>query len=262
MAFQRALKNEVTDFIHAVQDRHPTEPSVESSSLSISRQNLASTIDHTLLRADATADEVRRACEDALLHGFATVCLNSAFIELASGLLVGSSTRPISVVGFPLGAALSSAKAFEAREAIRCGATEIDMVIALGALKSGDYAAVLADLQAVVAAGAPVKVILETCLLTEEQKLAGCFLAQRAGAAFVKTSTGFSTGGATEADIRLMRLAVGPRMGVKASGGVRTRQDALSMIAAGANRIGASSSVAIVTSAPTSDATGPGSSGY
>jgi deoxyribose-phosphate aldolase len=206
-------------------------------------------IDHTLLKPEATREDVVKLAEEARKFGFATVCVNSANVGTAARVLAGSRTVPIAVVGFPLGAALPSAKAYEAREAIRCGAQEIDMVINIGALKNRDYALVLADIQKVVDAARPhpVKVILETSQLTTEEKIAGCALAKAAGAAFVKTSTGFTGGGATAEDVALMRKVVGDDVGVKASGGVRSAEDAMKMIAAGANRIGASASVAIVT---------------
>lgn len=212
-------------------------------------QDIAQYIDHTLLKADATRDEVLALCEEARRHGFATVCVNSVNVGTAARALAGSSTLAIAVVGFPLGAAMPSAKAFETREAVRCGAREIDMVINLGALKSRDYALVLKDVEAVVSAAKPwpVKVILETSQLNDEQKVVGCALSKAAGAAFVKTSTGFGGGGATAADVALMRRVVGDDMGVKASGGVRSTEDAMAMLGAGANRIGASASVAIIS---------------
>ncbi len=213
-------------------------------------ENLARFIDHTLLKPDATRSEIEHLCKEAIQYRFATVCINSAWINLAADLLKNSTTLPIAVIGFPLGACSSLAKAFETKEAIRSGAQEIDMVIALGALKEHDYATVFDDIRAVVEAAhpVPVKVILEMSTLTQEQKIIGCALAKAAGAAFVKTSTGFGAGGATINDVELMRKIVGPTMGVKASGGIRTREDALKMIEAGANRIGASASVAIVQS--------------
>ncbi|MEK6705259.1 MAG: deoxyribose-phosphate aldolase [Bdellovibrionota bacterium] len=212
-------------------------------------ENLAAKIDHTLLKPDATRDEIQRVCEEAKKHHFATVCVNSAYIGLTAELLKGSSTKPIAVVGFPLGAAATATKAFEAREAIRAGAQEIDMVINIGALKSREYTLVLEDIKQVVEASKPypVKVILETSSLDDDQKIIGCALAKAANAAFVKTSTGFGSGGATSEDVALMRRIVGPEMGVKASGGIRTYEDATKMLAAGASRIGASASVAIVT---------------
>lgn len=210
---------------------------------------LAPYIDHTLLKPEATREQVERVAREALEHGFATVCVNSWHVAAVARVLAASRTVPIAVVGFPLGAALPSAKAFEAREAIRLGAREIDMVLNVGALKSRDQAAVFEDIAAVVQASRPypVKVILETCLLTQEEKVAACALAKAAGAAFVKTSTGFSTGGATVEDVELMRRVVGEDVGVKASGGIRSTEDAMKMIRAGACRIGASASVAIIT---------------
>jgi deoxyribose-phosphate aldolase len=211
--------------------------------------DVAPYIDHTLLKPEATTEEVLKLCEEAKKYGFATVCLNSINIGTAARALHGSNVIPIAVVGFPLGAMLPSAKAFETREAVRCGAREIDMVLNIGALKSRDYALVLKDIEAVVTAAKPwpVKVILETSQLTDEEKVTGCVLSKAAGAAFVKTSTGFAGGGATTEDVALMRRVVGSEMGVKASGGVRSTEDAMKMIKAGANRIGASASVAIVT---------------
>jgi deoxyribose-phosphate aldolase len=213
--------------------------------------DIAPYIDHTLLKPDATRDEVVKLCEEAKKYGFATVCVNSSNVGTAARVLSGSKVVPIAVVGFPLGAALPSAKAFETREAIRCGAKEIDTVINIGALKARDYALVIKDIAMVVEAArpVPVKVILETSQLSMEEKIIGCVLSKAAGAAFVKTSTGFAGGGATAEDVALMRRVVGNDVGVKASGGVRSTEDAMKMIAAGANRIGASASVAIVTGA-------------
>ena len=211
--------------------------------------DMARYIDHTLLKPEATHEEIVKLCNEARQYGFATVCVNSSNVGLAAQLLKGSSTVAIAVVGFPLGAALPSAKAFEAREAVRCGAKEIDTVINIGALKSHDYRLVFEDLKAVVDAvrGVPVKVILETSQLDTEEKIIGCALSKAAGAAFVKTSTGFAKGGATVEDVALMRRIVGDDMGVKASGGVRSLDDAQKFVAAGADRLGASASVAIVT---------------
>ncbi|MBI2375000.1 MAG: deoxyribose-phosphate aldolase [Deltaproteobacteria bacterium] len=210
--------------------------------------HVAPLIDHTLLKPEATRDEVKKLCEEARKYGFATVCLNSAHIRYAASLLEGSTVKPIAVVGFPLGAGQTAAKAFETREAIRAGAKEIDMVVNVGALKSKDYGYVLADIAAVVAAAGnkPVKVILETSKLSRDEKIVACALSKAAGAAFVKTSTGFGGGGATPEDIALMREVVGSDMGVKASGGIRTIDDADRMVQAGANRLGASASVEIV----------------
>ena len=210
---------------------------------------LASLIDHTLLKPEATLDDIRKLCQEALTHGFASVCVNSHCLEMASTILRNSSVMPIVVVGFPFGANLTSVKVFETQQCLSLGAKEIDMVINIGALKSGDHELVLNDIrQVVIAAGStPVKVILETAALTDAEIVKGCELALQAGAAFVKTSTGFhSKGGASIHSVQLMRQTVGARMGVKASGGIRTYQDALDMIKAGANRIGASASVSMV----------------
>ncbi len=211
--------------------------------------DLAQYIDHTLLKPDATSEQIRKLCEEARQHGFATVCVNSSNVRLAAELLRGSKVKAIAVVGFPLGAATPKAKAFETLEAIRNGAEEIDMVLNIGATKERDYKTVLNDILSVVnAAGEiPVKVILETSQLNEEEKIISCALSKAAGAAFVKTSTGFGGGGATVEDIKLMRRVVGPDLGVKASGGVKSYEDAINLINAGANRLGTSSSVAIVS---------------
>lgn len=208
---------------------------------------LAKHIDHTLLKPDASEDAVRRLCAEAREFGFASVCVNGSFTELVARELKGSGVKTCVVVGFPLGAGTSAAKAFETADAVSRGAEEIDMVLSVGRLRFGETPAVREDIRAVVQAaeGALVKVILETCLLTDEQKELACRLAEEAGAHFVKTSTGFSTGGATVEDVALMRRVVGDRLGVKASGGIRTREDAERMIAAGASRIGASASVTI-----------------
>jgi deoxyribose-phosphate aldolase len=212
-------------------------------------EDLAGMIDHTLLKADATRDDIKKLCEEARKYRFASVCVNTTWVPLARELLRGSSVMVCCVVGFPLGAMSPTAKAYEAREAVRQGAQEIDMVINIGALKSRDYETVFEDICRVVKASHPagVKVILETGALSNEEKIVACSLAKLAGAAFVKTSTGFGPGGATVEDIALMRKLVGKDMGVKASGGVRTREDAEKMARAGANRLGASASVAIVT---------------
>ena len=211
---------------------------------------LAPFIDHTLLKPEASAAQIRQLCAEAREQGFATVCVNSGRVPLAAELLRGSGVKVCSVVGFPLGAGLPGARAHEAQLALAAGAGEIDMVLNVGALKDRDLRALLEDVGAVVAvchaAGAPCKVILETALLTDEEKIIACVLSQLAGADYVKTSTGFGGGGATVEDIALMRGVVGPVTGVKASGGVRSREDALAMIRAGATRIGASAGVAIV----------------
>ena len=209
--------------------------------------NLASYIDHTLLKADATEAQITRLCAEAREHRFASVCVNPRWVALCAQLLAGSGVRVCTVIGFPLGASSSAIKAAETRQAVADGADELDMVISVGDLKAGNYEFVRADIRGVVKAaeGRTVKVIIEACLLTDEEKSLACKLAMAAGADFVKTSTGFSSGGATVADVKLMRAAVGPNFGVKAAGGIRTRQDALAMIEAGANRIGASAGIAI-----------------
>lgn len=204
-------------------------------------------IDHTLLKPDATQEDVRRICAEAREYGFASVCVNSCYAALVRGELCGSGVKACCVVGFPLGAMSTAAKAFEAEQACADGAQEIDMVLNAGALKAGDDEYVLRDISAVVAAarGAIVKVILETCLLNDDEIVRACRLAVQAGASFVKTSTGFGSGGASVHDVALMRQTVGPEIGVKASGGIRTRADAVKMIEAGASRIGTSAGVAI-----------------
>lgn len=210
---------------------------------------IASTIDHTLLKPDARAAEIERLCAEAVEYGFHSVCVNSSRIAFAARLLAGSNVKIAAVTGFPLGAMTTEAKAFETRLAVRDGADEIDTVIAIGHLKEGDTAYVLNDLKAAVSAaeGRPVKVILETSLLTREEKILGCQLAVSAGASFVKTSTGFAGGGATIGDIHLFRETVGSACKVKASGGIRDAETALAMLEAGADRLGTSSGIAIVT---------------
>lgn len=211
---------------------------------------LAKYLDHTILKPDATVAEIDRLCAEALEHRFASVCVNGAWVRRCAEILEGSGVLVCSVVGFPLGAMAPEVKVYEARRAIEDGACEIDMVIHVGALKSGDDAYVRRDIAGVAEVchrhGAKLKTILETCLLTDAEKVRACELAKAAGADFVKTSTGFSKGGATVADVALMRRTVGPRLGVKASGGVRDVETAKAMIEAGATRIGASASVAIV----------------
>ena len=214
---------------------------------------LAGWIDHTLLRPEATAAQVKQLCEEARQYRFATVCVNPVYVPLAYGLLKDSGVGVCGVVAFPLGAALPEDKAHEARRIIEAGAVEVDMVINLGALKSEAYGLVLNDVlfvtQEAHERGAKVKVIIETCLLNHREKILACLLAQAAGADFVKTSTGFSSGGATVEDVALMRRIVGASTGVKAAGGIRTYKDALAMIAAGANRLGASAGVSILKEA-------------
>lgn len=211
--------------------------------------NLAGMIDHTLLRADASKAEITKLTEEAKKYAFASVCVNPVWVAYAAEQLSGTGVKVCTVIGFPLGASTTAVKAFETKDAIAGGATEVDMVIHIGALKDGDNELVEKDIRAVVEAAAGkalVKVIIETSLLTDEEKTRACELAVKAGADFVKTSTGFSTGGATPEDVALMRKTVGERTGVKASGGVRSREDMLKMIEAGATRIGASSGVKIM----------------
>jgi deoxyribose-phosphate aldolase len=229
---------------------------VDSQKLEISvamDRGIAGLIDHTLLRPDATEEDIRKVCAEARQYGFASVCINPYWVPLVAAQLAGSAVKVCTVVGFPLGASSTHNKAVETEDAVRAGAQEIDMVLNIGELRGGNHDAVRRDIEAVVAvahqAGAIVKVILETALLTDEQKAAGCTLAKLAGAEFVKTSTGFSAHGATVHDVQLMRGTVGPEMGVKASGGIRTLEDFKNMVAAGASRIGASASVKIVEAA-------------
>ena len=212
-------------------------------------QNFARMIDHTLLKAEATKEQIEKLCTEAKQFNFASVCVNPTWVKKSSELLQGSDVLVCTVIGFPLGANTPAVKAFEVKDAIANGANEVDMVINIGALKDKNYDLVQADIAAVVEAAkgsALVKVIIESCLLTDEEKVKACELAVAAGADYVKTSTGFSTGGATAADIALMRKTVGPDLGVKASGGVRSLEDMKSMVEAGATRIGASSGVAIM----------------
>jgi deoxyribose-phosphate aldolase len=213
---------------------------------------MAQYIDHTLLKPEANRTALDKLCEEAILHGFKAVCVNSSWVAYVAEKLKGTNIAACSVIGFPLGAMCFPAKAFEARQAVEDGAQELDMVLNIGAMKSGDFKAVEQDIQAVRReANSPVvlKVIIETCLLTEDEKAKACEIAQSAGADFVKTSTGFSAGGATPEDVILMRNVVGPRMGVKASGGIKDFKTAAAMIAAGATRIGAGAGVAIVSGA-------------
>jgi deoxyribose-phosphate aldolase len=215
--------------------------------------NLASMIDHTLLKPDATPDQIAQLCFEARKYGFASVCVNPGHVRLCADLLRGSNVKVCTVIGFPLGATSPEAKVYETETALRDGATEIDMVINIGALKGGDYTWVARDIRSVAetthSGGAILKVIIETSLLTDEEKVKACLLAKEAGADFVKTSTGFAGGGATVEDVALMRRVVGPGMGVKASGGVHTFEQARSMVEAGATRIGASAGIKIVQGA-------------
>jgi deoxyribose-phosphate aldolase len=205
-------------------------------------------IDHTLLKPDATVEQVKKVCDEAKEHKFASVCVNPSYIGYVAQQLQGTSVKPCVVIGFPLGATMPEVKAYETKACIAQGAKEVDMVINIGAAKTGHWSLVQKDIEEVVNAArgkALVKVIIETCLLTDDEKVKACNAAKAAGADFVKTSTGFSTGGATEADVSLMRKTVGPGMGVKASGGVRDYDSAMKMINAGANRLGTSNGVSI-----------------
>lgn len=215
------------------------------------KKTIASMIDHTLLKPEATPAQVERLCAEAAEYHFASVCVNPVYIPLAARLLKDTGVKVCCVVGFPLGAIAPEQKAAEAASCAAMGAEELDMVIHVGAAKAGDWALVQRDIEGVVkaAVGHTVKVIIETCLLTDEEKVKACEAAKAAGAHFVKTSTGFSTGGATTHDIALMRKTVGLEMGVKASGGIRDYETAMAMIEAGANRIGASAGIAIVAAA-------------
>jgi deoxyribose-phosphate aldolase len=213
--------------------------------------SLSHLIDHTLLKPDATQDEIAQLCYEARKHSFASVCVNPSYVKLCSELLAGSEVLICTVVGFPLGATSTETKTFEASKAIRDGATEVDMVINVGALRSRDWELVQHDIASVASAchagGSILKVIIEAALLSDEEKVAACQIAKVAGADFVKTSTGFGPGGATAEDVALMRRVVGQELGVKAAGGIRTYEDAAKMIAAGASRIGASASVKIIS---------------
>lgn len=215
------------------------------------RKQMAAMLDHTLLAADADDSRIEELCRQAAENGFASVCLNPCHVRRAAELLDGTDVKVCTVIGFPLGAATTAAKAFETQDAVKNGAQEIDMVLNIGALRSGREETVYEDICAVVKAAEPaiVKVILETCYLSDEEKRTACLLAKRAGAQFVKTSTGFGPGGAREEDVRLMREMVGETMGVKASGGIRTWEDACRMAGAGASRLGVSASLNILAGA-------------
>ncbi|MBC8061034.1 MAG: deoxyribose-phosphate aldolase [Clostridiaceae bacterium] len=208
-------------------------------------------MDHTILKPEATIDGVKKICKEAIEYGFASVCINPYYTSLVSKELKGTDIKTCVVIGFPLGANTKEVKAFETNQVIELGAQEVDMVINVGALKDKDYEVVREDIEAVVKAAAKralVKVILETCLLTDEEKIKACEISKAAGVDFVKTSTGFSTSGATSQDVALMRKTVGQEIGVKASGGIRDYEKAVEMVKAGANRLGVSASVAIVNS--------------
>lgn len=224
--------------------------SVPSASSEFTPAGMAKYIDHTLLKPEATIEDIRAICDEAKKYHVASVCVNPSYIQFVASQLEGSGVTPCCVIGFPLGATTPEVKAFEASNAADHGAREVDMVINIGAVKSRDWMLVKRDIEAVVNSvrgRALVKVIIECCLLTDEEKVKACTVAKLAGADFVKTSTGFSTGGATVEDVALMRQTVGPEMGVKASGGVRSYDDAVAMVKAGANRLGASSGKKIVT---------------
>ncbi len=220
---------------------------------SISPAEMAKYIDHTILKPEAAIDAIDALCDEAATYGFKAVCVNSGHIAHIAQRLQGTGVEVCSVVGFPLGAMHTRVKAFEAQTAVENGATELDMVLSIGAIKSGDTKGAQTDIHAVrqaAGSGRILKVIIETCLLTEKEKILACQISKAAGADFIKTSTGFSSGGATVEDIALMRKTVGRKMGVKASGGIKDWDTALAMIKAGANRIGTSSGVAIVGNAP------------
>ena len=225
-----------------------------AETLHLTVAQLAAMIDHTLLKPEATPTMVAKLCAEAQAYHFASVCVNPFHVAQCARALAGTGVLTCSVAGFPLGANIADVKAFEARRAIEDGAQEVDMVANIGALKSGDYALVRDDIAAVAgvchARHAHLKVIIEACLLEDAEKVAACLLAVEAGADFVKTSTGLSMGGATVADVALMRRTVGPTVGVKAAGGIRAYESAVAMLAAGANRIGASAGIAILASLP------------
>jgi deoxyribose-phosphate aldolase len=227
--------------------------------MKITKQQLAEMIDHSLLRPNATLKELEELCEESIEYGFKAICVNPIHVGDAVRMLKGSKVLICSVVGFPFGTHTPETKASETREVIRLGGREVDMVIRVGALKEKRDQEVLEDIRAVVQAakGCPVKVILETCYLTNEEKIRGCQLSMEAGASFVKTSTGFASGGATVEDVKLMRDTVGKDFGVKAAGGIRTFEDAIKMIEAGANRLGTSGSVAIMKKLDELHAKGP-----
>lgn len=217
----------------------------------MNKREVAQLIDHTLLKATATPEQIATLCAEAVDHGFAAVCVTPVNVKQCVDLLAGTKVEVCTVIGFPLGATTSTTKAYEAREAVENGANEVDMVINLGALKAGDIDAVTDDIKAVVDAanGALVKVIIETCYLTDDEKVLACQAATQAGADFVKTSTGFGPAGATAEDVALMKASIAPTMQVKAAGGIRTYEDAMRMVEAGATRIGASAGIAIVAEA-------------
>jgi len=220
--------------------------------MELSKSELARMIDHTLLKAETTTKDILRIYQEAKQFGFASVVVNPTYVTEAAVALKNSGVKVCTVVGFPLGASTTDVKVFEAQNALQNGADELDMVINVGSLKSSDFDLVMRDIKGIVDAAEEkvVKVIIETCYLTEEEKIKACQLAKAAGAHFVKTSTGFGPGGATIEDVQLIRKVVGPNMGIKAAGGIRTYEDAIQMIRAGANRLGASASVTIIEGCP------------
>jgi deoxyribose-phosphate aldolase len=242
------MKVKADNVTQSGEDQIPANVGIRRSAFNT---KLAQKIDHTLLKPEATMQEIENLCTEAKYYGFASVCINPAYVKLCADLLHNSSVKVCTVIGFPLGATSSAAKAFETERAIKHGANEVDMVINIGMLKSREYDYVEHDILVVVDVAhrlkVLVKVIIETGLLNDDEKIKACVLAKHAGADFVKTSTGFVKGGATVDDIALMRKVVGPELGVKASGGVRSKKQALALLASGATRIGASASVKIVT---------------
>ncbi len=246
MTIAEQLSTRLHSFAHALVDLPALPPVAQTWTAS----QVAAQIDHTLLKPEASAAQIDQLCAEAGEQGFATVCVNPTWVQRCAQRLAGTPVKVCTVIGFPLGATLSRSKANEAAAAIRLGASEVDMVINVGRLKSQEYSHVRSDIGGVVRAAhersALAKVIIETALLTDAEKIIACLLAQEAGADFVKTSTGFSSGGATVADIALMRRVVGQTMGIKASGGIRTAADAHSLLAAGATRLGASAGLRIV----------------
>ncbi len=241
--------DQVKEIISTGADRVSAPSKIKAKDISEKCGTINPYIDHTLLKPDAKEEEVVKLCKEAIQYKFASVCINPSYVPLCSNMLKGSGVKVCTVIGFPLGAMTTEAKSFETRDAVMKGAEEIDMVINVGKLKSGDYKTVIEDVQAVVksAPNKTVKVIIETANLNDYEKVIACVLAKAGGAHFVKTSTGFASGGATAKDIALMRKVVGDQMGVKASGGIKDCETALDMIEAGATRIGASASVKIVT---------------
>jgi deoxyribose-phosphate aldolase len=244
-----ALTNQIATLREKLEDRFSTTHGIRSSHFQISNAtSLASKIDHTCLKSDATVDQIHQLCNEAIEYNFYSVCVHPSFLTISSEYLKGSPVKPISVVGFPMGAVTTETKVFETLDAIELGAQEIDMVLHIGKLKSRLLDEVFQDILSVVGQAdlIPVKVILETSLLSQEEKIQGCILAQIAGASYIKTSTGFSNAGATVEDIKLLKKIVGDQMGIKASGGIKDLHTALQMIEAGAARIGTSSGVNII----------------